>query len=208
VPLDTTPEMARLHADVLRRAGPTRRLEMVFQMGQFLLSLSRRDQAWRPSLSQADAFLAVSACLDEAGVEFMVVGAVASGAHGYPRFTEGIDLVVRPTPSLPSPPASGWKVGLYPIEGSPVAVEAFSRRKPITFAEKAIPFATAEDVVLSKLEWDRITPLEQQIRDALSVAIMQADKLDRAYLRKWAPELGVSAKLDELLAEADRFLAG
>lgn len=40
-----------------------------------------------------DALLALSA----AGVEFLVVGAYAIGAHGHPRATGDIDLLVRPS---------------------------------------------------------------------------------------------------------------
>ena len=32
--------------------------------------------------------------LDERGIDYMVIGAVALLAHGYPRFTEDIDLVM------------------------------------------------------------------------------------------------------------------
>ena len=34
--------------------------------------------------------------LKERGIDYMVIGAVALLAHGYPRFTEGIDLVLTP----------------------------------------------------------------------------------------------------------------
>ncbi len=36
--------------------------------------------------------------LNEAGAEYLVVGAYALAAHGYPRATGDIDLWVRPTP--------------------------------------------------------------------------------------------------------------
>jgi hypothetical protein len=34
--------------------------------------------------------------LDRSGIDYMVVGAVALMAHGYPRFTEDIDIVLTP----------------------------------------------------------------------------------------------------------------
>src|SRR5829696_10394407 len=36
----------------------------------------------------------LSADLEERGIDYMVIGAVALLAHGYPRFTEDIDLVM------------------------------------------------------------------------------------------------------------------
>lgn len=38
----------------------------------------------------------VSADLKQHGIDYMVIGAVALMAHGYPRFTEDIDLVLTP----------------------------------------------------------------------------------------------------------------
>jgi hypothetical protein len=45
-------------------------------------------------LNQTLARLASS--LEEHGIDYMVIGAVALIAHGYPRFTEDIDLVMTP----------------------------------------------------------------------------------------------------------------
>lgn len=46
---------------------------------------------------QLDSVLAqLSADLDRNGIDYMVIGAVALMAHGYPRFTEDIDLVLTP----------------------------------------------------------------------------------------------------------------
>jgi hypothetical protein len=60
--------------------------------------------------------------------------------------------------------------------------------------------ATAEDVMLHKLYWDSLTSSERQISDAAGVVAVQSDSLDRAYLQKWAGQLGVSEKLNKLLA--------
>jgi len=37
--------------------------------------------------------------LDQSGIPHMVVGSMASGIHGAPRFTQDIDLVIDPTPA-------------------------------------------------------------------------------------------------------------
>ena len=59
-----------------------------------------------------------------------------------------------------------------------------------------------EDAVLSKLEWAAEGESERQFRDALGVAAMRGTDLDTAYLRKWAPALGVGELLERLLREA------
>jgi hypothetical protein len=61
---------------------------------------------------------------------------------------------------------------------------------------------SAEDTILSKLEWARDSQSEQQFRDALGVAVVQWDRLDADYLRKWAKELQVEVSLEGLLEQA------
>jgi hypothetical protein len=51
--------------------------------------------------------------------------------------------------------------------------------------------------------WSLAGQSDQQYRDAVRVAIVGRESIDRDYLRKWAPELGVADLLDKLLAEAD-----
>jgi hypothetical protein len=64
----------------------------------------------------------------------------------------------------------------------------------------AVPLTTPEDIILHKLEWFRAGGeiSERQWKDVLGVLKVQAEKLDRAYLERWASEL----KLDDLLSKA------
>jgi hypothetical protein len=59
-----------------------------------------------------------------------------------------------------------------------------------------------EDVILSKLEWAKNSESAQQFRDALGVATVQYDRLDRDYLHKWAKELQLEGSLEQLLKQA------
>lgn len=45
-------------------------------------------------------FRDILSALSDAGAEFLVVGAYALAAHGYPRATGDIDIWVRATPDL------------------------------------------------------------------------------------------------------------
>jgi hypothetical protein len=42
-------------------------------------------------------FVDIVACLEAEGAEFLIVGAYALAAHGFPRMTGDIDIFVRPT---------------------------------------------------------------------------------------------------------------
>jgi len=64
--------------------------------------------------------------------------------------------------------------------------------------------ASAEDTVLSKLEWYRLREgvSDRQWQDVLGVLKVQGERLDLAYLRQWAAELGVAELLEKAIAEA------
>ncbi len=64
---------------------------------------------------------------------------------------------------------------------------------------------SAEDILLSKLEWfelgNRLS--ERQWGDIKGILTTQKERIDRDYLRKWAAKLSLSELLEEVLREAD-----
>jgi hypothetical protein len=170
--------------------------------------------------------------LEAAGIPFMVTGSHGSSYHGRPRTTYDLDLVIDPDPTqleafLASLGdryygsreaardafsrrsmfnvidfASGWKVDLIFRKDRPFSVEEFGRRQVGLLQGCRVPIASAEDIILSKLEWNAITPSERQLQDALDVAIANWQSLDQGYLRKWAPVLGVTDQLQIVLEKA------
>jgi len=67
------------------------------------------------------------------------------------------------------------------------------------------PLASAEDTILSKLEWYRAAGevSERQWKDVIGVMKVQQPILDRAYLHRWATELNVIDLLDRAWKEAE-----
>jgi hypothetical protein len=65
-------------------------------------------------------------------------------------------------------------------------------------------FASAEDTILSKLEWYRMggEVSERQWRDVLGILKTRAGELDLGYLQKWAKELKVGDLLERALKES------
>lgn len=79
------------------------------------------------------------------------------------------------------------------------------RRMPVTFSsgtDSATLFVdTAEHTILRKLEWYRRggETSERQWRDVVGIVNAQSSRLDHAYLREWAAELGVTDLLERVL---------
>lgn len=79
----------------------------------------------------------------------------------------------------------------------------FARRTRRALFDAPVLVASPEDLILSKLEWDQITPSERQRTDALQIATVNWRRLDLEYLRHWAAELNVGDSLSELLRRAE-----
>ena len=59
--------------------------------------------------------------------------------------------------------------------------------------------ASAEDVLLTKLEWSLASGSSRQIDDACGIVAVQGERLDLEYLRLWSAELGVTELLERVL---------
>jgi hypothetical protein len=163
--------------------------------------------------------------LDEAEIPYMLVGSFASTLHGAPRMTQDIDIVIDPTPDgldrflaelgaddlYVSPSArdalmardqfnvidaaAGWKVDLIVRKDRAFSRTELARRLPVRLLDVDTYAATAEDTILSKLEWAAAGGSDRQLADAAAVLSVAGDRLDEAYLDRWAAELGVTAQL-------------
>ena len=87
---------------------------------------------------------------------------------------------------------SGFKADLIVRKERPFSRTEFGRRVRVRIMDRAVEMATAEDVILSKLEWSKLGASERQFADALQVARTQGVGSDLVYLEKWSKELGVA----------------
>ena len=97
----------------------------------------------------------------------------------------------------------GWKADLIIRKDRPFSIEEFRRRQMRSLFGRPTPIASAEDVILSKLEWNKMTPSDRQLKDVFQVVMTQGPLLDLTYLRKWAAVLGVQTALEELFQKAE-----
>jgi hypothetical protein len=99
-------------------------------------------------------------------------------------------------------PETAFKVDLIIRKERPFSHEEFARRERSDLGGLPVSIATPEDTILSKLEWARKAGgSERQLADALGVLRVCDDRIDRAYVGKWAAALGVEDLWAQLLRQ-------
>ena len=88
---------------------------------------------------------------------------------------------------------SGWKFDLIIRKSRPFSQAEFERRKPLSLFGRHLFVASAEDVVISKLEWAKMGQSSRQIEDVAGILRVRSD-LDRTYLDRWVRELHIEGQ--------------
>ncbi len=100
---------------------------------------------------------------------------------------------------------TSYKVDVFVSRGRPFDQMAMERAtpQPLGMGESTmIPIATAEDSIVAKLEWFRLTKetSERQWDDVSKLVALIGDGLDVEHMRQMAISIGVGDLLDTLLA--------
>jgi hypothetical protein len=98
--------------------------------------------------------------------------------------------------------ASGWKIDFIIRKKRAFSLSEFNRRFPIEFEGLSIFMASAEDVVLAKLEWAKKSSSERQIEDVAGILRIRANELDRTYIERWIEDLQVEPQWRQALKVA------
>jgi hypothetical protein len=161
------------------------------------------------------------AAMDEAGIDYMLVGSFSSMYYSFPRSTTDADFVIgtpgwdvrslvhrlgkeyKFDPQLSFETIGGSMKNEIEIEGTPFRIELFrltdqafdqsrfARRRKVSLEVMNAWIPTPEDVILQKLIWSRPKDLE----DVLGVIAVNHAQLDQDYLREWADQLGLKDSL-------------
>ncbi|MCI0434399.1 MAG: nucleotidyltransferase family protein [Gemmatimonadetes bacterium] len=175
----------------------------------------------------------IAAALQARNIPFMLIGGQAVLLHGEPRLTQDIDITlgvspdrlqtvldactsaqltalpedvpgfVRDTFVLPAAAASGIRVDFI-FSTTPYEAVAIDRAVTVEICGTAVPFATAEDLVLHKLFAGR----PRDIEDAKGVVRRKGDGLDWEYLGRWAREFGAVPGREDLPVAVTRLREG
>jgi len=186
-------------------------------------------RAEAPSMTENEFLQECLRRLNRIAVDYMLTGSMASNFWGMPRLTHDVDFVIHLKPDQVDelarafepdffierrsiqaafePPYqfnavhidSAFKVDFWLLRDEPYERTSFARRVGVTLLGEPAWIATAEDVILHKLLWHKLTPSERQLGDAAGVLAVQADRLDRQYLQRWAERLDIAELLADLL---------
>jgi hypothetical protein len=85
--------------------------------------------------------------------------------------------------------ATGWKIDLIIRKSRAFSREEFDRRQLVTVQGLPLFVATAEDVIVAKLEWSKLAQSQRQLDDVATILKLTWEALDRSYLGKWISEL-------------------
>jgi hypothetical protein len=96
---------------------------------------------------------------------------------------------------------TGWKVDLIVRKSRPFSLAEFDRKTRAEFAGAPIFVASAEDVLISKLEWAKLSESERQLEDAAGILRMQGQALDITYVEGWVRELGLETQWEAAKAK-------
>lgn len=98
--------------------------------------------------------------------------------------------------------ATAWKVDLVVRKPRAFSLEEMRRSERVDLLGVAVRVATAEDVIISKLEWANAGGSERQLADVVGILRVRGEDLDRAYVERWVTELALQALWRRALALA------
>lgn len=130
-----------------------------------------------------------------------LVGALAQQGFYVDR-DRAVDALARRRQFNVIDPVTAFKIDLIVRKDRPFSFEELRRGRETELAGGTqVRIATPEDTILAKLEWARMGGgSERQLADAAGIVAVQGETLDRAYVDRWAAELGVS----DLWAQVNR----
>ena len=102
--------------------------------------------------------------------------------------------------------ATMFKIDVFPSKRRPFDREALGRARPAPLDDaddaRLIRLCSPEDTILAKLEWFRAggEVSDRQWSDIVGILRLTGSGIDRAYLERWAPVLGVRDLLDRAFA--------
>lgn len=136
------------------------------------------------------------------GEQLRTLKAVLPESEYYFDLDDALDALIRSRQFNVIDLASGWKIDFIIRKHRPFSLTEFDRRFQIDFEGLPIFMATAEDVILAKLEWAKLSSSERQIDDVAGILRIRANEIDRTYIERWIKDLDIEAQWSQALKVA------
>ena len=166
-------------------------------------------------MNYEDVVLRVIEILNRLDIPYFLTGAMAVVYYGEPRTTHDIDLIVEMkdedvaalATSLEGDFAldeesismarregsmfnavhkdTGFKVDFWMLGNDDFDRTRFARRVRVNILGTVIFLPTAEDAIISKLAWFKMSDIDKHYFDALGIYRIQKEKLDIEYINHW-----------------------
>jgi hypothetical protein len=89
---------------------------------------------------------------------------------------------------------TGLKADFIIRKPRPFSETEFSRRRPAELYAVPLIVATAEDVLIAKMEWAKLGESARQIEDAAGILKHRASSLDLPYIENWVRQLDLESQ--------------
>jgi hypothetical protein len=93
---------------------------------------------------------------------------------------------------------SAWKVDLVIRKDRAFSIEELRRRTLAQISDVQVPTATAEDTIISKLEWSKASNSERQLLDVAGILRVRSTNLDLDYIEHWVDALDLRPQWDRV----------
>jgi hypothetical protein len=92
---------------------------------------------------------------------------------------------------------TGLKINFVFLKSRPFSQEEFGRREKTSAWGFPLYIATREDVVIEKLEGEKLGESSRQIEDAAGILKVRGTELDVSYIDKWVTALGLFSQWND-----------
>lgn len=93
---------------------------------------------------------------------------------------------------------TGIKIDFWVVKDDDFEKKKFQRKVTTKVFDEKISIISAEDLILTKLLWNKQVFSERHMRDCVGIWQVQKGNLDLNYLKSWAKKLGVTELLREV----------
>ncbi len=181
-------------------------------------------------MEELEAVQALIDAMEATGMDYVLVGSLASSHFGLIRTTEDADFVIRATtdqlaklksatqsvwqwePQTAFDPVTGktrhllhlgktrFKAELFELEQDDFDLSRMNRRVRRKARGRQRFVQTPEDIIVQKLRWYKALERSKDWNDLHPVIAAQEGKLDWPYIREWCQRLELTDLLDKALA--------